>query len=132
MKTLYAVTSGDYSDYRVHLMTESHELALQCVEKLTRTDKYSYANTYDIQEMPLVESLNDMKRRTEYWVTIDDNGNEKHSGVELKYLWEIEETRPDDGYRLHAKSTRSAAAALKAARDRLARYKAEQAGIATR
>lgn len=49
-RTAYGVTSGEYSDYRVHAMFDTREDAQRCADRLSRTRSHY---DVDVQEFPM-------------------------------------------------------------------------------
>lgn len=60
-KTIYAVSSGSYSDYRVNALFSAREKAQEFIDALTKPNSYNDFN--DIEEYELDSDTADMIRR---------------------------------------------------------------------
>ena len=137
MRTVYAVSQGDYSDYHVHVICETREIAERICAKINAESTYAASYAADVEEMTLVESADDIFRIRYYIVFIDmTSGAEvsrRHStevwNYEFDHAFHVTAITPDKCVR--GVSDRSYDVALKAARDLLAKHKAANAGIAS-
>lgn len=73
MKNVYAITSGEYSDYSVHCVCPTKEDADQVAEKLNSI-KEAYRDSFMVLELPMVTG--DIEKYTVLYITepIYDNG----------------------------------------------------------
>ncbi|UVT31346.1 hypothetical protein SEA_MARCIE_84 [Microbacterium phage Marcie] len=53
-KTMWAISSGSYSDYRVEAVCESKEIAEATAAKMNLIDQRGY-DSYDIEELPVID-----------------------------------------------------------------------------
>jgi hypothetical protein len=152
MVTIYGVTSGSYSGYSVLGMFESRELAEAALPL------YGLVHgECRVEEFGVVESLDEIRPVLVHFATVDEIGREESrsmyhapedvgeicsrvSDVNVIKEWNrewydaIDRPHPWENTRLGkqawATSLRSQEEALKAARDKMAQFKAEEAGIA--
>ena len=130
MTTAYLISKGEYSDYSVYFVSLDRAAAERIVARLNRGN----ANLYEIEECPLVESGDEQVERIAYHVTVDRDGREveRQSFVVL-----VGHERNDEGEawadytgaHVEGVSYVSYDVALKAARDELAKVKAEHGGL---
>lgn len=71
MKNVYAVASGEYSDYTVSMICTTKELAQQWVDKLNH-DKDSWGSRYEIESFMLVDSTDKIEKVTRYTALLTD------------------------------------------------------------
>lgn len=127
---VYVVESGSYSDYRVHFACPDKKTAEAMSAALNKSGGY---DSYEVAELAVYSAVEQITPRTLFVVEVDINGNE------LK-RWNSS-FRPWDGHgylvgwipaykHVRGISERSYEAALKSARDHLAKRKAKKAGVA--
>jgi len=136
-KKVYIVTAGEYSDYHIEAVFLDRVLAERYVDVLTREERYPEhrrVEEYDIgtsvgKRVPVhyvgwVEKV---------WIPDCDNWS-----LTINWEWEHEAPKrprvielPFRGHMIRASCT-DKALAEKAVRDRVAKYRAEKAGIADR
>ena len=155
MRTMYAVVSGEYSGYGIHGLFDTDDLARAALPlyRLRRPN----SDEFRVETFDVVESLEEIRPVAVYVATVDEMGREASrtfyelpaevgpiggvvDNVNVVKEWDaewyaaIDRPHPWKDTRLgksgRGTSLRSAAEALKAARDALARFKAEEAGIA--
>lgn|SRR3990167_2357557 len=132
MASMWGVSSGSYSDYRVDCMCPSKELAEAVAEKM--------GPDYSAEEFPFITSLDDVFSRVHYKVVVDGEGREvvkeRWSYVEAGFTPLAEYVNQAMPHYYHkgqvtGLSVRGWDQALKAARDKLGQLKAEREGIAS-
>jgi hypothetical protein len=127
METLYAVSTGEYSDYRVRAIFTTRELAEQHIAALEANNEWPNG----VEEYVLFDRL--PERAYEYRARImPDGALQEWSYPEWEY--EHESDAPREGVRTDTTSVVWARAmsperALKMVQDEVARRKAEAAGI---
>lgn len=142
MKKLYAVNDGEYSGQYVVCITENKELA-ERIKKIVKTSS-------DVSEIYLIENRKELKKTRYYYYSVDVKGKAKRKWEEVSFPWDrvdIDNTNkgefdyikqfmkdkikpPNYDYRvITGVSTKDHKHALKDARDRLTKLKAEHAGI---
>lgn len=128
MKTVYALSSGEYSSYHVAVICLDKALAERLREKANLGRTY---DRYDVEEFKLVESEGDLVVIKEHIVEVDSTGRKASYRTEIKHFWG-DVTREDvgscrlgqqDGSGAIGWSAKGYQEALKAARDKLAEYK---------
>ncbi len=130
-KIAYAVASGEYSDYRVHLV---------CLDKATaeavcaRMTSLKGNPDYSVEELPLVASPDEIVLRREYVVSLRRDGS-KHPRLVAAEEPVVAPLADDPPVRVNlhggvtAESYRGFEVAEKVARDKLAELKAREAGL---
>lgn len=130
-KSVWAVSSGSYSDYGVSYICATEELANALCDRINALRKYDESF---VEEFAFVERLGDARISTIFRVQVDRNGTETRR-------WSYVDTdaaggpEPDDEVNelgagnVMASSVRGYDVALKAARDKLASLKAREAGV---
>lgn len=118
MNNVYIVTSGQYSDYGIEAVFVDRDLAEQFAAKCDGT----------VQDWDILRQV--PKRIVISCVTIDADGSELHgwSYERWDHEGETEDAKVSGGLVI-VRSYRGHDVALKAARDKLAQWKAEQAGL---
>ena len=110
---IYAVTEGDYSDYRIIALTISEERAKH-LAKIYEADIEEYEDAQEMPENPM-------------WVYCSTWGDDCYLlGPYAEYEGK---ERVEDGGKTAYVRAEDEAHALKKARDMIARYKAESEGI---
>lgn len=132
---VWAVTSGEYSDYRVHFVCLSEEVANEAAVRMDG----AYVEPLDVVEGP-----EQVRKRPIYWVGIRLDGSEFNRSMSTDVTWAKSDVDPEPWSHPHAferprltatqavvsaQSYRSYDVALKAARDKLARLKAEREAV---
>lgn len=126
---LWAVATGEYSDYRVMGLFATEDLAKAFREREDRVDSGLYVTPF-IQEFWLHDELPaPYASYSAIWYRGEDRKPFETHEREGGGFPPIEEVT-DNGWNLRAEGFRSAAAARKAIQDKLAQLKAEAAGIA--
>jgi len=131
---VYLLTAGEYSDYQVLAVCRTRELAEFLAKRVGKHKREEVR----VEEYPLVKSVDEFIPLTIYFVRIDTEGNEVHRRTYHEMFFG--EAAPDDieslGWPTSADATgafgcssRGYDAALKAARDKLAEFKAQKAGL---
>jgi len=136
MKTIYVVTSGEYSDCSVHVICLTRELAETVAAKIN-----AHTNHYDaevtVEEKPLAESADDVHTVVYYIVEIDADGRELDRRTFDSWSCYESPIETRVGTPLYGPgailargvSERGYDVALKAARDALATHKAKLADV---
>lgn len=126
MKTYYAVTAGDYSEYHIVAITDNKETAERIMDLYNRRNKWS---TADIEEYR--EAMPDNKN---YYFVVFPSGREPYASI---YLETNMDDEPDinvvddsygKGYAVLV-IAKDADHAIKIASDLVAQHKAEKEGI---
>ena len=130
MTTAYLISKGAYSDYLVYFVSLDRAAAERIVARLNRGD----GTPYEIEERMLVESGDEQVERAWYSVKVDAEGREvkRWTGTSLighEYNEEGQIWSTLRRSEISATSYVSYDVALKAARDELARAKAEHGGL---
>lgn len=131
MKRVYAISSGEYSDYNVHVICPSKKIASAVLARMRSTQGY---NPLWVEEIPLAESADDIIIRTVYQVEINKGGEETLRNSCKVIIWDdkdnerLEQAKVWDG-KAWAVSYRGYDVALKAARDKLGIKQAEDEGV---
>ena len=131
--TMWAVSSGSYSDYGVACVCANKAVAKAVAAKMGRD--------YDVEEFPFLLSVDGVYTEINYYVGVDEDGREltgeRCSYVSHVFTFTLPPSTEDVTLFKHGpfvamgRSTRSYDHALKAARDKLGQIKAERAGIAS-
>lgn len=125
---VYIVTKGEYSDYHIMAAFANKSTAEEFAKKATGPYDEARVETYDLRgDMP--------KQITRYFVEVDSDGNVVQKSTWKQWDFEREKEKGTAVYRDHhglhcwASSYRGYDVATKAARDKLAQWKARKAGI---
>lgn len=130
-KTIWAVSSGSYSDYGVHAICSSKRIAEEVAERLGA----------EVEEFPYVTNASQTWSKLTYYVYINAKGEvvrrfDARSGglgeqppASPEYAWTYGPYGQSDGSVAYGCSDRGFEVALKAARDKLAQSNAEKAGV---
>lgn len=137
MASSWGVVHGEYSDYRVDAICSTAEVASALADRLNAHGKDAHPYPYRAEEFEFVSDVTTTWYGRLYHVTVNDEGTESTRWSEACH--EFNGVAPEDSadaWRARsvgagACSTRGFDVALKAARDALARLKAETAGIAS-
>ena len=125
-RTIFAVASGEYSDYQIHFMCESEADAKEIASKLA---KRPYSDGYVIESYPMFPQGANLKQRPQYSAT----GTLGTMNVEVKEEWTTYGhfgPRPQVNVLDHMNMVRAEGgdcdACIKAVKDRLAAHLAQQ------
>jgi hypothetical protein len=127
VKTLYAVSSGSYSDHTIHVLFERESDAQAFID----TDDGERYQPYFIEQYPLCAAGERPRKRSWFEVVIGGAGtvtHERKTDAFIKpeaYVWHT----PSRGLQVVGYSGRSHAHAAKVARDRLTQEQAKRAGL---
>lgn len=137
--TIYLITQGTYSDYRVVAACLDKKTAESVRKKLIRMGGGPFHSYNDVEAIPLVHGPDEVLVCTTYYVRVDEEGQEierwqwsERSIGPYRDFTRTEDVKPTPVAPRQAvvgMSTRGYKAALKAARDRLAQLKAEREGV---
>lgn len=131
-RTVWAVSSGSYSDYGVSYICATEELAKTLCLRINGTRRGGYDEAF-VEEFTFVEELGDARTSTVYRVQVDSTGVETrrwtYQDVDAAGGPEPEDEVYDIAHGVMANSVRGYDVALKAARDKLASLKAREAGV---
>lgn len=125
-RTIYFVSSGEYSDYGVDAVAETKELAEAAV---------AAGVGYRVEEGTLLTSTDDIVKKHVFQATVDAQGTVKNLYEYDEFAWKgfkREARLQRFGERVFgcvASSDRSFEHAIQMARDLLTAYQAEQAGF---
>lgn len=147
MSRVYGVAAGAYSDYRVEFICLTREIADALAAKLNaaQTPKRKYqreGDVYTVEEMSMVTDVDEVEYRPSWCVWVDGEGqllSRRYSknaydskwvtGGDMDRTAEVLGISDHPDVRMFAQSYRGHDVALKAARDKLAQLKAEEAGL---
>lgn len=127
MKTLYAVSSGSYSDHQIHVLFERESDAQHFID----TDDGERYEPYFIEQYPLCARGETPRRRSWFEVVMDADGNvthERRHEAFIKpetYTW----NRYKGGLTIIAYSGRSHEHAAKVGRDKLTQIEVQKVGL---
>lgn len=127
-KKVYVVMSGQYSDRGIDAIYDDRALA----EKHVETHNQHNGNTAYVHEWPVNQRL--LQNRVLYQVILDEWGDvvSQWSAIEWSPDSPAQDCTPwvdEEDKRVWGKSYRGFNIAIKSARDKLAQWKAEQAGV---
>ncbi len=130
-KVAYAVTSGSYSDYRVHLVCLDEATAEAVCDRMNSLERNP---DYSVEEIPLVAGPEEIVLRREYVVMLRPDGSEQmrlvaNEAPVVAPIGDDPPARVSQHGGVNAESYRGFEVAEKAARDKLAELKAREAGL---
>lgn len=129
-RVVWAVSSGSYSDYRVHFACPDKKTAEALVKHLNGREKYG---EYGVEELPVYDAIEAVTPKHNFIVEVDIDGVEKNRYESTFNPWEGEHHLTGwVPYPRFARgvSDRSFEVALKSARDHAAKQRAKKARIA--
>lgn len=91
-KIAYMIVSGSYSDYRVHCIVEEKQEAEKLLAKMNVVGRNTYYESYDIEEIDVVDSTLERASMLYLREEILDNGSTENRGevIRAEWPWESE------------------------------------------
>lgn len=147
MKTVYTISHGEYSDYRVEFVCEDRATAEAIVNEWNHAEPHDRADEYRVEELELIGPGDDWKalKKYVYYVIVQEmkDGSQKIANRQA-YWTDISEASlggycqkasqfyfdTDIAYQAWAYSQRGYDVAEKSCYDLIAQEKAKDAGIA--
>lgn len=134
MASVWLISSGEYSDYGVSAVCATQEIAEAVCARLNATARRP--NYYDVEEREFITAADQVWTGRTYCVRVDATGAEVQRWDYETTAWDgampPDEATPSTFPRntaVEGRSGRNYDVALKAARDLLARQRAEAAGL---
>jgi hypothetical protein len=129
-ETIYLLTTGSYSDYRVLCATRDQALATAIAAKLDAHPMEYQSGGVAVEAHYLIRVIDEIRPQPIYEVTVDWEGHETLRRSYFAYPWQPGNVSRTIGWGATGVSDRGYDEALKAARDLAATGKARRAGIA--
>lgn len=86
-KIAYMIVSGSYSDYRVHCIVEEKQEAEKLLAKMNAVGRNTYYESYDIEEIDVVDSTLERASMLYLREEILDNGSTENRGEVIRAEW---------------------------------------------
>jgi hypothetical protein len=104
---MFAVTSGEYSYYRVHFVCADRATAEACIAKLAAGGAGGDYTGFEIEEMPLVDDLDDIIIRPKHTVHVPDSEySQKYGDHQSTIEWCVgDDTTRQPSVRAHISGT---------------------------